>query len=235
MGPLMMLLFLISVTPCVNILRILEWFLRNNEDVNPLTFESASARFLENLRTPYMLTDHHFVKHSFASFFIQGTNSEIKERSTAIPFPFIEIFLVSFWLVAVGRSIYCYHMHHHGARGRNRKDCNRFMKSCRQKLLQREVVIFNADLLTSHYSKGAVHVQGCGMNKHCWFSKPQETLKQRPKCAICLVQYKRGDSIVQGMKCKHLFHTECMLKWFSVSLLREKNEEPKCPYCRQRF
>ena len=40
-------------------------------------------------------------------------------------------------------------------------------------------------------------------------------------CAVCLEETKRND---KKLKCKHMFHTKCIMKWFETSI--------ECPQCR---
>lgn len=40
-------------------------------------------------------------------------------------------------------------------------------------------------------------------------------------CAVCLEDTKRND---KKLKCKHTFHTKCIMKWFETSI--------ECPQCR---
>ena len=40
-------------------------------------------------------------------------------------------------------------------------------------------------------------------------------------CAVCLEETKRSD---KRLKCKHVFHTKCIMKWFETSI--------ECPQCR---
>jgi len=59
-----------------------------------------------------------------------------------------------------------------------------------------------------------------------------ETRELSGVCTICLCPYETGDSVTwaaAGRKCEHAFHTECIISWLS------KQEEPKCPVCRQSF
>ena len=40
-------------------------------------------------------------------------------------------------------------------------------------------------------------------------------------CAVCLEETKRTD---KKLKCKHIFHSKCIIKWFETSI--------ECPQCR---
>jgi Ring finger domain len=40
-------------------------------------------------------------------------------------------------------------------------------------------------------------------------------------CAVCLEETKRND---KKLKCKHVFHAKCIMKWFETSI--------ECPQCR---
>ena len=40
-------------------------------------------------------------------------------------------------------------------------------------------------------------------------------------CAVCLEETKRSD---KKLKCKHVFHEKCIIKWFETSI--------ECPQCR---
>ena len=40
-------------------------------------------------------------------------------------------------------------------------------------------------------------------------------------CAVCLEATKRSD---KKLKCKHMFHSKCIIKWFETSI--------ECPQCR---
>lgn len=40
-------------------------------------------------------------------------------------------------------------------------------------------------------------------------------------CAVCLEPTKRSD---KRLKCKHMFHSKCIMKWFETSI--------ECPQCR---
>ena len=40
-------------------------------------------------------------------------------------------------------------------------------------------------------------------------------------CAVCLEETKRND---KKLKCKHVFHSKCIIKWFEESI--------ECPTCR---
>ena len=40
-------------------------------------------------------------------------------------------------------------------------------------------------------------------------------------CAVCLEETKRTD---KKLKCKHVFHTKCIMKWFETSI--------ECPLCK---
>jgi hypothetical protein len=42
-------------------------------------------------------------------------------------------------------------------------------------------------------------------------------------CSICLDSYKDGQNTIT-LPCKHVFHSECILKWF--------DSKSTCPYCR---
>lgn len=44
-------------------------------------------------------------------------------------------------------------------------------------------------------------------------------------CCICLVPYGKGDIVMTGTQCRHLFHLACCQKW----LLKHDH----CPYCRK--
>lgn len=41
-------------------------------------------------------------------------------------------------------------------------------------------------------------------------------------CAVCLEEVKRSES--KKLKCKHIFHSKCIIKWFETSI--------ECPQCR---
>ena len=45
-------------------------------------------------------------------------------------------------------------------------------------------------------------------------------------CCICLAEYKRGDRLLRGETCGHLFHWQCCMEWLTVP-------HDHCPYCRQ--
>lgn len=60
--------------------------------------------------------------------------------------------------------------------------------------------------------------------KH-YFTLDNSIKKKNPNCAICIYKYKKRDSAVL-LKCEHVFHTNCILKWSYSS--KNKN----CPLCR---
>jgi hypothetical protein len=45
-------------------------------------------------------------------------------------------------------------------------------------------------------------------------------------CSICLDNYRDGQNTIT-LPCKHIFHSECILKWF--------DSKSTCPYCRMNF
>eukprot|EP00549_Striatella_unipunctata_P026153 CAMPEP_0118725516 /NCGR_PEP_ID=MMETSP0800-20121206/33185_1 /TAXON_ID=210618 ORGANISM="Striatella unipunctata, Strain CCMP2910" /NCGR_SAMPLE_ID=MMETSP0800 /ASSEMBLY_ACC=CAM_ASM_000638 /LENGTH=173 /DNA_ID=CAMNT_0006634227 /DNA_START=223 /DNA_END=744 /DNA_ORIENTATION=- len=58
-------------------------------------------------------------------------------------------------------------------------------------------------------------------------------MKKVPNCcAICLVEYEIGDTIVwsSNSACEHMFHESCITKWLMKTM-----SEVKCPCCRQDF
>ncbi len=48
------------------------------------------------------------------------------------------------------------------------------------------------------------------------------------ECAICMIEYDVGDVVIYSKNCRHAFHQDCILDWFS----REKTQ---CPSCREVF
>jgi hypothetical protein len=50
------------------------------------------------------------------------------------------------------------------------------------------------------------------------------------ECAICLLEYELGDSVVWSTRkvCKHAFHDECILMWLAKG-------KKRCPVCRHFF
>ena len=47
--------------------------------------------------------------------------------------------------------------------------------------------------------------------------------KKENTCCICLTEYLNSDLILKT-KCKHHYHSECLLKWFEQKI--------NCPFCR---
>ena len=48
--------------------------------------------------------------------------------------------------------------------------------------------------------------------------------KDEISCSICLSEYIDEDRIACNLKCKHIFHKECLREWSKISI--------KCPICR---
>jgi hypothetical protein len=47
---------------------------------------------------------------------------------------------------------------------------------------------------------------------------------EKDLCTICYCEFEELEKVME-LKCKHLYHEECIVKWL------EKN--PKCPVCKQ--
>lgn len=45
------------------------------------------------------------------------------------------------------------------------------------------------------------------------------------RCSICLENYQKNETILK-LKCKHIFHKECIKEWF------HKKKQEECPLCR---
>lgn len=54
--------------------------------------------------------------------------------------------------------------------------------------------------------------------------KYSELITDEIKCAICINEFKNND-LIRDIKCKHIFHKECIDKWL-------KEESYKCPNCK---
>lgn len=44
-----------------------------------------------------------------------------------------------------------------------------------------------------------------------------------PNCSICIDEFEKGDKVI-SLKCNHIYHKDCILKWFEKSKF--------CPICR---
>ena len=56
------------------------------------------------------------------------------------------------------------------------------------------------------------------------FKKIKKKYPDEKACSICLVDYEDDDRIVCNLKCKHIFHKDCLKTWGQRS--------NKCPICR---
>ena len=56
------------------------------------------------------------------------------------------------------------------------------------------------------------------------YKKIKKKYSEEKSCSICLSEYEDEDKIVINLKCKHIFHKECLKSWGKMS--------NKCPICR---
>lgn len=49
-----------------------------------------------------------------------------------------------------------------------------------------------------------------------------------PECVICMEQFMNGSKVRKIPSCRHIFHDECLMKWFSGA---QQMEAQKCPMC----
>lgn len=56
------------------------------------------------------------------------------------------------------------------------------------------------------------------------FAKKEENTEEDSKCLICQYDFQEGNTL-RIIKCKHLFHRECIDKWLS--------DEKTCPNCKR--
>lgn len=49
-------------------------------------------------------------------------------------------------------------------------------------------------------------------------------------CVICLQEFMAGDRVL-GLLCGHVYHTECLYRWFRASV--KSDTATRCPMCRE--
>ena len=49
-----------------------------------------------------------------------------------------------------------------------------------------------------------------------------------PECVICMEQFGQGIKVRKIPSCRHIFHDECLMKWFSGA---QQMDAQKCPMC----
>ncbi|CAI8610905.1 unnamed protein product [Vicia faba] len=59
-----------------------------------------------------------------------------------------------------------------------------------------------------------------------------ETQDSSTTCAVCLNKMKMEDEVRELMNCSHLFHRECIDKWFEHGYENNDNCNQTCPLCR---
>lgn len=67
------------------------------------------------------------------------------------------------------------------------------------------------------------HLQSSFQETSC-----KDFMRTSNECAICMIEYDVGDVVIYSKHCRHAFHQDCILDWFS----REKTQ---CPSCREVF
>jgi len=66
------------------------------------------------------------------------------------------------------------------------------------------------------------------LQSSCQQTSCDDFMRTSNECAICMIEYDVGDVVIYSTHCRHAFHQDCILDWFS----REKTQ---CPSCREVF